>query len=66
MRSTAVTNPMLFEAKAALRVLTTMKHFSNKEFDLAFESPLEIIQELRMGKYGQKHFVATTKLFPFD
>ena len=51
MRSTAVTNPMLFEAKAALRVLTTMKHFSNKEFDLAFESPLEIIQELRGKLY---------------
>ena len=40
------------EAKAALKVLCSMKNFSNKEFDEAFESPLEIIQELR-GKLYQ-------------
>ena len=51
MRDTAVTNPMLFEAKAALKVLCSMKHFSNKEFDEAFESPLEIVQELRGKLY---------------
>ena len=51
MRDTAVTNPMLFEAKAALKVLCSMKHFSNKEFDEAFESPLEIAQELRGKLY---------------
>ena len=43
MKSEAVTNPRLFEAKAALKVLCSMKNFSNKEFDEAFESPLEII-----------------------
>ena len=51
MRDTAVTNPMLFEAKAALKLLCSMKHFSNKEFDKAFESPLEIVQELRGKLY---------------
>ena len=51
MRDTAVTNPMLFEAKAALKLLCNMKHFSNKEFDEAFESPLEIVQELRGKLY---------------
>ena len=51
MRDTAVTNPMLFEAKAALKLLCSMKHFSNKEFDEAFESPLEIVQELRGKLY---------------
>ena len=51
MRGEAVTNPRLFEAKAALKVLCSMKNFSNKEFDEAFESPLEIIQELRGKLY---------------
>ena len=51
MKSEAVTNPRLFEAKAALKVLCSMKNFSNKEFDEAFESPLEIIQELRGKLY---------------
>ena len=51
MKSEAVTNPRLFEAKAALKVLCNMKNFSNKEFDEAFESPLEIIQELRGKLY---------------
>ena len=51
MKNEAVTNPKLFEAKAALKVLCSMKNFSNKEFDDAFESPLEIIQELRGKLY---------------
>ena len=51
MKSEAVTNPRLFEAKAALKVLCSMKAFSNKEFDQAFESPLEIVQELRGKLY---------------
>ena len=51
MKHEAVTNPKLFEAKAALKVLCSMKNFSNKEFDEAFESPLEIIQELRGKLY---------------
>ena len=51
MKAEAVTNPRLFEAKAALKVLCSMKNFSNKEFDEAFESPLEIIQELRGKLY---------------
>ena len=51
MKNEAVTNPKLFEAKAALKVLCNMKNFTNKEFDEAFESPLEIVQELRGKLY---------------
>ena len=47
VKENSITNPLIFETKAMIKVLSEMKDYSNKTFDDNFSSPLEMIQDIR-------------------
>ena len=47
VKENSITNTLIFEAKAMIKVLSEMNDYSNKTFDDNFSSPLEMIQDIR-------------------